>query len=259
MTPRTIVITGAAEGIGRAAALLCASRGDRVAILDKNESGAQATVAEALARGASASMAVLCDVADESHVEKAFEHVRTRLGAPWGVFANAGIDLGGPLHDLDIDRWRQLLDTNLTGIFLTCKHALRLMVEARTGGSLVCTSSIAAFAGFAAGGAAAYSATKGGISSLVRCLAVDYARCGIRVNAVAPGSTETRMMWSNVSPEQIPRLREQLCREIPLGRIAEPEEPAKAAAWLLSDDSSYVTGTHLICDGGVLAKSSLSL
>jgi NAD(P)-dependent dehydrogenase (short-subunit alcohol dehydrogenase family) len=244
---RTIVVTGGANGIGRAVALLCAARGDRVAILDKD------------AAEVGSSLPLLCDVTDETQVESAFEQIVARLGTPWGVFANAGIDLGGPLHELDIARWQRLIDTNLTGIFLTCKHALRLMVEAGAGGSVVCTSSVAAFAGFAAGGAAAYSATKGGVSSLVRCLAVDYARYGIRVNAVAPGSTETRMMWNNVDPEQVPRLREQLCREIPLGRIAEPEEPARAVAWLLSDDSSYITGTHLVCDGGVLAKSALSL
>ena len=133
------------------------------------------------------------------------------------------------------------------------------MVEARAGGSVVCTSSIAAFAGFAAGGAGAYSATKGGISSLVRCLAVDYASHGIRVNALVPGATETRLMWNNVQPEQVHQMREQLSREIPLGRIANPEEPARAAIWLLSDDSSYVTGTQLVCDGGVLAKSALSV
>jgi NAD(P)-dependent dehydrogenase (short-subunit alcohol dehydrogenase family) len=244
---RTIVITGGASGIGRAAASVCAARGDRVAILDKD------------AVDAPLGLSLVCDVTDEAQVRSAFDEVVARLGTPWGVFANAGIDLGGPLHELPIDRWRQLLETNLTGIFLTCKHALRLMVEAGAGGSLVCTSSIAALTGFAAGGAAAYSATKGGVSSLVRCLAVDYARYGIRVNAVLPGSTETRMMWANVNPQQVSQIRGQLCREIPLGRIADPEEPAKAAAWLLSDESSYVTGTQLVCDGGVLAKSSLSL
>ncbi len=253
------MVTGGAQGIGRAAALLCAARGDRVGILDKDQGLAEQTAAEALARGAAASLALECDITAESEVESAFAEVRGRLGTPWGVFANAGIDEGGALHELQLGRWRHVLDTNLTGMFLTCKHALRLMVEAGAGGSLVCTSSIAAWTAFAAGGAAAYSASKGGVSALVRCLAVDYARYRIRVNAVCPGSTETRMMWANIPTEQQPQVREQVCREIPLGRIADPEEPARAALWLLSDDSSYVTGTQLVCDGGVLAKSSLSV
>ena len=105
----------------------------------------------------------------------------------------------------------------------------------------------------------AYSATKAGVSSLVRCLAIDYARFGIRVNAVVPGATETGMMWNNVSPSAIAAMREQLHREIPLGRLAEPEDPARCVVWLLSNESSYVTGSHLVCDGGVLAKASISV
>jgi len=93
----------------------------------------------------------------------------------------------------------------------------------------------------------------------VRCMAVDYARYGIRVNAIVPGATETPLMWNNVPPEDIARMRMQVSGEIPLGRLAEPEDPAKAVAWLLSDESSYVTGSHLVCDGGLLAKASISV
>jgi NAD(P)-dependent dehydrogenase (short-subunit alcohol dehydrogenase family) len=111
----------------------------------------------------------------------------------------------------------------------------------------------------AAGGCGAYSATKGAISSLVRCMAIDYAKFGIRVNAVTPGATETGMMWNNVPAEEIESMRVQLCREIPLGRLARPEDPARAVAWLLSDESAYMTGSHVVCDGGILAKSSISV
>jgi NAD(P)-dependent dehydrogenase (short-subunit alcohol dehydrogenase family) len=151
------------------------------------------------------------------------------------------------------------LATNLNGIYLTCKHAIREMLAAQRGGSIVCTSSPSSFLAIAAGGAGAYSASKGGISALVRCLAVDYARDGIRVNAVVPGATETALMWASVPEEQRPGIRQQICTEIPLGRVAEPEEPARAVLWLLSEESSYVTGSHLVCDGGILAKSSISV
>jgi NAD(P)-dependent dehydrogenase (short-subunit alcohol dehydrogenase family) len=143
---------------------------------------------------------------------------------------------------------------------MACKHGLRLMLAAGVrSGSIVCASSASGFVASPSYGAGTYSSTKGGISSLVRCLAIDYARYGIRVNAVVPGATETGLMWNNVAPEEISRLREQVCREIPLGRLAQPEDPAKAVLWLLSDDSAYVTGSQLVCDGGILAKSSISI
>jgi NAD(P)-dependent dehydrogenase (short-subunit alcohol dehydrogenase family) len=90
-------------------------------------------------------------------------------------------------------------------------------------------------------------------------MAVDYARHGIRVNAIVPGATETPLMWNNVPPDDVPRMRVQVSNEIPLGRLAQPEDPARAVAWLLSEESSYITGSHLVCDGGILAKASISV
>jgi NAD(P)-dependent dehydrogenase (short-subunit alcohol dehydrogenase family) len=264
MTPdskaaRTIVVTGGADGIGRAVVLLCAARGDSVAVLDKRAGVAKATADEALKRGAKSALSFFCDVTQEEQVELAFNSICEKLGSPYGLFTSAGIDLGGLVHELPSATWRQILDTNLTGTFLACKHALQRMRQADAPGSIVCASSPTGFVALAAGGSGAYSTTKGGISSLVRCMAIDYARYGIRVNAVVPGATETRLMWNNVPTEDIPRMREILSKEIPLGRLAQPEEPARAVAWLLSDESSYVTGSHVVCDGGILAKASISV
>jgi len=256
---RTIVVTGGADGIGRAVVLLCAARGDNVAVLDKRADGAKATAEEALRRGAKSALNLLCDVTQEEQIAKAFEVICNQLGVPYGLFTSAAIDLGGLVHELPAATWRQVLDTNLTGTFLTCKHALGRMRQAEVPGSIVCASSPTGSVALAAGGSGAYSTTKGGISSLVRCMAIDYARYGIRVNAVVPGATETRLMWSNVPAEDIPRMRQVLSKEIPLGRLAQPEEPARAVAWLLSEESSYVTGSHLVCDGGILAKASISV
>lgn len=259
MQSRTIVVTGGADGIGRAVVLLCAARRDNVAIIDKNAEAARKTAAEAMQRGANYALSLLCDVSSEKQVEKAFKIICNKIGAPYGLFTSAGIDLGGLVHELPTATWRRVLDTNLTGTFFACKHAIGNMRRAGVPGSIVCASSPTGFVALAAGASGAYSATKGAISSLVRCMAIDYAPDGIRVNAVVPGATETRLMWSNVPAKKVPRMRKILSKEIPLRRLAQPEEPARMVAWLLSEDSSYVTGSHLVCDGGILAKASVSV
>ena len=260
MEDRVIVVTGGGSGIGKATALLCAEKlGARLAILDVNEIAARDVADEALSSGAPRALGVRCNVTRENEVEEAFELCKAELGAPDGLFANAGIDIGGLEHELPYETWNQVLSTNLSGVFLACKHALRAMLGAGKGGSIVCTSSPAASVALAAGGTGAYSASKGGVSALVRCLAIDYARHGVRVNAVVPGATETPLMWANVSEDERERMREQINGEVPLGRLAVPTEIGQAVVWLLSDASAYVTGSDLVCDGGILAKGSISV
>ena len=261
MNDRTVLITGGGSGVGRAAALLCAERGAKVAALDVDSERARLVAKEAEGRGAPAAMGLRCDVSVEEEVEQAFERCEKELGAPQGVFANAGIEINSMEHELPYEIWRTVLTTNLDGVFLTCKHALGRMLDAGVkGGSVVCTSSPAAFVGFSGGGNGAYAASKGGVSALVRALALDYAPYGIRVNAVVPGATDTAMMWAGYPEEEQEAARkeveERAKSEIPLGRLARPVEPARAVLWLLSEDSSYVTGSHLFCDGGIMAKSS---
>ena len=259
MRDRTILVTGGAAGIGKAAALLAAEQGAKVAVLDVDLNGANATAEEATGRGAAVALPVRCDVSVEADVQAAVTACVDELGTPYGVFANAGIDRAGMVHELSMEHWTGLIGINLTGVFLTCKHALKAMLNAGTGGSIVCTSSPASLVAFAAGGAAAYSASKGGISALVRCMALDYARHGIRVNAIVPGPTHTRLMWVNVPEPERPDMQRVIDSEVPIGRMASPEEIAQSAIWLMSDAASYVTGSHLVCDGGVLAKASISV
>ena len=256
---RLVIITGGGGGIGRATALLCARRGDRVGILDENGERAREAADAALAEGPGGAIGLACDVTSEPQVAEAMERIQEQFGAPYGIFANAGIDVGGLIHEMPLERWQHILDTNLTGIFLTCKHGLRQMLAAGISGSIVCTSSPTGFVALAAGGSGAYSATKGAISSLVRCMAIDYAKFGIRVNAIVPGATETGLMWNNVPADEINSMRVQLRQEIPLGRLAAAEDQARIVAWLLSDETAYMTGSHVVCDGGVLAKSSISV
>jgi NAD(P)-dependent dehydrogenase (short-subunit alcohol dehydrogenase family) len=206
--------------------------------------------------GGSATVGLTCDVSDEDQLDAAFAAAQRQLGPLTGVVASAGIDRSGELHDLPASKWDDVIAVNLRGTFLTCRAALRGMLE--RGGSIVCVSSPFAFVA-PLGGAGAYAASKGGISALIRALAVDYGRHNIRVNAVLPGPTETALMWASVSPDRIDEVRTVIRNEVPLGRLADPEEPAQAVAWLLSDAASYVTGAQLACDGGVLAKASVSV
>jgi NAD(P)-dependent dehydrogenase (short-subunit alcohol dehydrogenase family) len=248
-----ILVTGGARGIGFAVARLAAPAGVPVAIADRD--------ADALQRAAGAlggdCLLIACDVRDEAQVRDAFATALREFGSLHGVVASAGIDRSAPFHELSADDLDDLLAVNLRGTALTCREALRRMVPADRG-SIVCLSSPFARVGGPAG-TGAYSASKGGVSALVRALAVEYGPRGIRVNAVLPGPTETELMWAGVDPADVPRMRAQVATEVPLRRLADPDEPARAALWLLSDLASYVTGAELACDGGVLAKASVSI
>jgi NAD(P)-dependent dehydrogenase (short-subunit alcohol dehydrogenase family) len=242
------VITGAASGIGRAVVDGALRRGWRVAALDLDEFALGTLGAgdadERLLR-------IPCDVSSEAQVEAAFDRVVAEWGTPTGVVCSAGIERNHPPEVFPLGDWDAVIAVNLTGTFLTCRAAIRRLRQAQVGGSLVCVSSPAAFVGFAGGGNGAYAASKGGVSALVRSLALDAAAGGIRVNAVVPGATDTPLLGSDAET-----LADAARDQIPLGRMARPDEIADAALWLLSAEASYVTGSHLVCDGGLLAKSA---
>jgi NAD(P)-dependent dehydrogenase (short-subunit alcohol dehydrogenase family) len=248
-----ILVTGGARGIGLAIARLAAPAAARVAIVDRD--------ADALRRAAADlggdPLLIACDVRDEAEISGAFDTAVSEFGSLAGVVASAGIDRSAPFHELATEDLDDVLAINLRGTALTCREALRRMLPAGAG-SIVCVSSPFAFVGGPAG-TGAYSASKGGVSALVRALAVEYGPRGIRVNAVLPGPTETDLMWAGVDDADVPRMRAQVATEVALRRLADPDEPARAALWLLSEAASYVTGAQLACDGGVLAKASVSI
>jgi NAD(P)-dependent dehydrogenase (short-subunit alcohol dehydrogenase family) len=254
------LVTGAGSGIGAAVALLAAERGHRVAAMDVDDERAEATARLALERGAPASLALAADVADADAVARAVTECTDALGVPTAVLANAGIERNGRAHQLPLADWDAVLAVNLTGAFLTARAAIAALLDADAPGSIVVTSSPAAFLGFAGGGNTAYAASKGGLSAMVRSLAVDYAPRGIRVNAIVPGATDTPLLVAHL-PEgdrgaAHAAMRAKAREQIPLARMGTPEEIAEAALWLWSDAASYVTGSHLVCDGGLLARSA---
>lgn len=258
MAEPVVLVTGAGSGIGRATAILAASQGATVIAVDV-DAASLASCADEIARADGNAVTIGCDVSDEQAVDDLFRRLAARDIVATGLVAAAGVDLGGFAHQLSGERWRRVLAVNLTGAFLVCREAVAAMLTAHRRGSIVLCSSPAAFTGFAVGGISAYAASKGGVSALTRSLAVDYAHHGIRVNAIVPGPTDTPLMWAAVAERDREAMQATIAREVPLGRLADPAEPARAALWLLSDEASYVTGSHLVCDGGVLAKSSISI
>lgn len=260
MRGSSVIVTGAGSGIGHAVVLACARRGAKVAALDIDGSSAEAVAVDATAAGSPLAVGVECDVSLEGSVRRAFDIVEERLGGFDAVCANAGVEINAPLHIFELEPWKRVLEVNLVGVFLTCREALARLVAVGATGSIVCTSSPSAFVGFAGGGNSAYAASKGGISAFVRSAAIDYAEQGIRVNAVVPGAIDTPLLVAGSTDEaaktaELERIRSAAQSQIPLGRLGRPDEVAVAVVWLLSPESSYVTGAHLVCDGGLLAKS----
>lgn len=238
---RVSLVTGAGSGIGAATAAVLADRGDHVVCADLDQARA-----EQVAAGLTGAVAVRVDVADEAQVENMVDTAISRFGRLDAVVACAGIEVAVPALDLDLATFRRVLDVNLVGSFLTARVAARHMID--RGGSIVLIGSLMSQQALA--GSAAYSASKGGVLMLGRALAVDLAVYGIRINVIGPGVADTPMSSASLSD---PERRQKLLDRIPLGRPAGPEEIAAVAAFLTSDEASYVTGAFIPVDGGWLA------
>jgi NAD(P)-dependent dehydrogenase (short-subunit alcohol dehydrogenase family) len=246
---KAAVITGAASGIGREAALLFASEGAAVAAVDLNEEAVRATVSDIIAAGGTA-IPVVADVSKDADAAAMIAAAEEAFGKVDIVFNNAGI-----MHSDDGDAigtdeaiWDLTMDINAKGVFLGCKYGIPALLRAG-GGSIINTASFVAHLG-AATPQVAYTASKGAVLAMTRELAVVHARQGVRVNALCPGPLRTELLMKFLDTEE---KKQRRLVHVPMGRFGEAAEMAKAALWLASDDSSYVTGTEFLVDGGITA------
>jgi NAD(P)-dependent dehydrogenase (short-subunit alcohol dehydrogenase family) len=238
------LITGGNSGIGLATAKLFIDEGAEVAITGRN----QQTLDEAVAFLGHKAHGFRLEITDSGARKQVFQEISGKLGKLDIVFANAGVPGNTPAGSTSEDLFRQVIDTNLTSVFFTVEDSLPYVQD---GASIVLNGSVIGTLGQP--GYAAYAATKAGVRALARSLAADLSPRGIRVNVVAPGATKTPIWSRNASrsEEQVSGLEAQLSRIIPLGRMGEAEEIAKAVLFLASDDSSYIQGVELFVDGGL--------
>jgi NAD(P)-dependent dehydrogenase (short-subunit alcohol dehydrogenase family) len=241
---RVAVVTGAASGLGEATCRRFADEGAVVVGVDVAEPSTQ------LARFHPV------DVTDEVATATAVDATVAEHGRLDVLATFAGVAGGGPVHLLDAQEWARVLAVNVTGTYLSCKHALRHMVEQRSG-SIVTVASIEGIQGTEGG--SAYNASKGAVVLLTKNLAIDYGRLGIRANSICPGFIDTPMFRSLMDSAVMGEFREEYREQHKLGRFGRPEEIAAAAAFLASDDASFVTGHALVVDGGYTAGTRTGL
>ncbi|MXN17730.1 SDR family oxidoreductase [Pseudooceanicola sp. GBMRC 2024] len=247
--PRPVLlITGALSGIGHATALAAARAGHDLILSGRNETAGQALVTEVAALGAGA-LFRRCDVRHEAEVAALLEAGLARFGRLDGALNNAGTEgTPGPLSAQDEARYRAVFDTNVLGLMLSLKHELAAFRSQSRGGAVVNLSST--FGGLGAADASVYAASKHAVEGFTKSVALEAVRDGVRVNAVAPGLTDTAMLdrWAGTA-----EARRALTGKVPMARIADPAEIAATILFLLSDAASYITGQVLRIDGGETA------
>ncbi len=243
---RVVLLTGAASGIGRASALRVAQEGAKVFCVDLQADALEETVKSASELGSDAA-ANVCDVSDQESVKAAVAAAIDRFGRVDSLCNIAGILHADNTHELELSKWRRVLDVNLTGTFLMCQNALPHLLA--SAGNIVNVSSTAALSGHP--WMAAYAASKGGVLALTHTLAIEYGQQGVRANAICPGSIETPMSNDFQLPEGAnPKL---LRRLMPLDTFRGPETAASVVAFLASDDAAHVNGEFVRCDGATLS------
>jgi NAD(P)-dependent dehydrogenase (short-subunit alcohol dehydrogenase family) len=245
------VVTGAGAGLGRAVLQAACAEGAAIVALERDGDSGRAAVEEVVAAGGRA-LLYEGDVTREDDVAGAIELCRREFGAFNVLDNNAGIALEKRLHDTSEQEWDAILEVNLKGAFFACKHAVIAMREGG-GGSIVNTGSIVSIVGDP--NLPAYATTKTGLLGLTRVVAIDYARDGIRCNAICPGDMLTPMIQRTFDLADDPAAAQRAMEEAyPVGRIADPAEVANAVVFLFSDESSFMTGAQLVVDGGLTVK-----
>jgi NAD(P)-dependent dehydrogenase (short-subunit alcohol dehydrogenase family) len=248
---KVALITGAGSGIGRASAIRFAAEGARVVVVDWKPDGGRETVARIQADGGEA-LFVEADVSQEADVQRMVVTAVEAYGRLDILFNNAAVQVFGTIPETSTRDWQRVLDVNLKGVYLGCKYALPQMI-AQGGGCIVNMSSTLGLVGDPA--MPAYGATKGGILAMTRAMAQAHGRQNIRVNCICPGDVDTPIVQEYFDQQPDPaEARRQVAAYYALGRIARPEEIANVALFLASDESSFLTGTAIIADGGQTSK-----
>jgi glucose 1-dehydrogenase len=249
---QTALVTGASSGIGAAIAIALGAAGARVGVNFRSDCAGAENVAQKIRRGGSQALAIPADVAQSDDVRNMFEAVVAEFGRLDILIANAGIQQDGAVADLALEQWQNVIDVNLTGQFLCAQQAIRQFrcqeksATSRARGKIICISSVHEVIPWA--GHVNYAASKGGVMLMMKTLAQEVAHEGIRINAIAPGAIRTSInkdVWSDTSRSN------ELLKLIPYGRIGEPNDIARAAVWLASDEADYITGVSLLVDGGM--------
>jgi len=245
---KSVLVTGAGSGIGRATALAFAAEGARLIVGDVNETQGEATAKLVRERGGVATF-VRADVSRSSDCAAMVEHALRLYGQLDVAFNNAGINIRvAPIADIDEEEWQGILAVNLTGIFLCMKHEIPAMKRSG-GGAIINTASVGGVIGTA--GVTAYCATKHGVVGITKSAALDHIGDGIRINALCPGGTRTEMLeqWF-----KDPAVERRAVAQTPIGRMASPAEMARAVLFLASEDASFMVGHALLVDGGLTAQ-----
>jgi glucose 1-dehydrogenase len=250
---QTVIVTGAESGIGAACAEAFGATGARVAVLFHSDQAAADVTAQAVRKAGGEAIAVQAEVNNEDSVEKAFAAVEAQWGAADVLVNSAGLNMSGvAVRDMTLAQWQRLINTDLTGAFLTSRRFLTGRGEAKGDAAILHISSIHAYAVRAGG--ADYCAAKGGLSNLVETLAIEEAPRGIRVNAIEPGMILTPM---NAKAQADPVYRRTLEQNIPMGRAGNASEVADLAVFLASDKARYITGARIVIDGGLSLLQAL--
>ncbi len=248
---RAAVVTGAGSGIGRAIALRLAAEGATVMVGDLDADSARATVDAVQAADGVADAAVV-DVRDPASVAALVDRTVDAWGRLDVAVANAGIGIAGDALGQTVEEWDRMFEVNARGTFLTCRQALRVMVR-QGAGSIVATASIGGMVGLA--GRAGYCASKAAVVGFVKAAAVDCAETGVRINAISPGTVDSPWIGRITADADDPVAQRRLMEaRQPIGRLGRPEEIAGMVAYLASDESTFMTGSNVVVDGGVTAR-----